>query len=222
MLETGRCSRRAKHQKGEYAPTGWQGPSGGMQRRAGGGPGSRAVCIDGPVGAIGQYAPTGPAGDAVERYTPSGKLIGEGGSRAVCAIKTARQSGSMHRQAGWGCRAVCSDGRLGHLSVGRYAPTGRVGLRLSGGMRRRAAGGCRRYAPSSLQRGVRRAGWGCRAVCTDEQARGNRAVCTDGPGGAVGRQYALTGRVGLSRGMHRRPGGGNQEVLTDGPGGAVE
>ena len=155
--------------------------------------GSRAVCTDGPVGAIGQYAPTGPAGDAVERYTPSGKLIGEGGSRAVCAIKTARQSGSMHRQAGWGCRAVCSDGRLGHLRVGRYAvlctdgPGGAQAVGRCADGRRGAVGGMLRVASDGG---------------------------SDGPGGAVGRsapmsrrgaigRYAPTGRVGLSGGsMH--------------------
>ena len=135
---------------------------------------------------------------AVGQYAPTGRVGLSGGMlrRPTGAFESRTVCSTMHRRAGWGsgCRAV----------------------------RRRAAGGCRRYAPSSLRRGVRRAGWGCRAVCTDEQARGNWAVCTDGPGGAVGRQYALTGRVGLSGGMHRRPGGGNQEVLTDGPGGAVE
>ena len=209
---TGRCSRRVMHQNG------------GKNLRAG---------TYGLAGALGRYAQMG-LRMAVGRYAPTSQRS----SRAVCNQR--RQSGgmprqdgtavgryappgcgglssAMHRQAGGGSRALCTAGQGG--AVGRYATTGLLGQ--SGGMHRRAVGGC--LAVCTDGRRGQSGGMHRRAGCVGrtDVGGGSRAVCIDGPGGAVSRYVPTSaGAVGRYAPTAGR-GSPSRAVCTDGPEGAV-
>ena len=114
-------------------------------------------------------------------------------------------------------------------ALGRYAYLW-IGEGRSGGMHRQASAAIERYAPSDQRR--QSGGMHCQdytsvwryaptgqvglSIAMHRQAGGgSRAVCTDGPAGAVGR-YALTARVGQSGGMHRRPAGAVRQYAPTG------